>query len=149
MPSTHYIFKHHHCIIYYSRNQYSEVFQSNFQLFGHFSILLHFFTLLIWISFGNPCWHFHGCQQRHWFLVVSFPFGLSYVYLQVIWYTPDFSSSGISDIYQICKDCYKVNIGQTKWKLNTRRKEHFWNIGYQPMDKSALACHIWTENHEI
>ena len=53
-------------------------------------------------------------------------------------------------LYQItCKYYHKVYIGQTIKKLNIREKEHFQNIRHQLGDKSLLASHVCTENHEI
>lgn len=55
-----------------------------------------------------------------------------------------------SGIYQIeCSDCNEVYIGKTKRNLETRTKEHFRNIKYKQLDKSAVATHFWTRNHNI
>ena len=38
---------------------------------------------------------------------------------------------------------------QKEKRLNSREKEHFRNMRYQCVDKSALPSHVWIENHEI
>ena len=55
-----------------------------------------------------------------------------------------------SGIYKTsCADCNKIYIGKTKRNLGTRKKEHFRNIKFKQIDKSAVAAHYWDENHEI
>ena len=55
-----------------------------------------------------------------------------------------------SGIYKIsCKECNKAYIGKTKRNLNIRQKEHFRNIRFKQVDKSAVAHHVWIENHDM
>ena len=55
-----------------------------------------------------------------------------------------------SGIYKIaCKNCNKSYIGKTKRNLNTRVNEHFRNIRFKQVDKSAVAHHVWIEDHEM
>lgn len=55
-----------------------------------------------------------------------------------------------SGIYELkCKDCSKLYIGKTKRNLNIRHKEHLRNIKYKQTDKSAVAHHFWTTEHEF
>ena len=52
--------------------------------------------------------------------------------------------------YQInCKECDKIHIGKTKRNLKTRTKEHFRNIKYRQIEKSAVAAHYCLSGHEL
>ena len=53
-------------------------------------------------------------------------------------------------VYQIdCNDCDKTYIGQTKRNLKTRIKEHFRNIKYKHVEKSAVATHHLIKGYEL
>ena len=53
-------------------------------------------------------------------------------------------------VYKIpCKDCPKSYIGQSKRETGTRLKEHKANVTHGRYDKSDLAHHCWTENHQM
>ena len=55
-----------------------------------------------------------------------------------------------SGVYQIdCNDCDKIYIGQTKRNLKTRIKEHFRNIKYKHLEKSAVTTHHLINGHEL
>ena len=55
-----------------------------------------------------------------------------------------------SGVYQIgCKACDKIYIGQTKRNLKTWIKEHFRNIKYKHLEKSAVATHHLINGHEF
>lgn len=61
--------------------------------------------------------------------------------------TPELQKSGVYKIN--CADCNKLYIGKTKRTLETRLKEHLRAVKYKQTEKSALAHHFWTTNHEI
>ena len=55
-----------------------------------------------------------------------------------------------SGVYQInCKECDKIYIGKTKRNLKTRTNEHFKNIKYRQIEKSAVAAHYCLTGHEL
>ena len=55
-----------------------------------------------------------------------------------------------SGVYQInCKECDKIYIGKTKRNLKTRTNEHFRNIKYRQIEKSAVAAHYCLTGHEL
>ena len=54
-----------------------------------------------------------------------------------------------SGIYKIsCKGCNKSYIDKIKRNLNNQ-KEHFKNIRFKHLDKSAIAHHVWIENCDM
>ena len=53
-----------------------------------------------------------------------------------------------SQVYRIPCSCGQVNIGETKWRLDTRLKEHRDACKRGMMEKSAVAQHVW-ENHHL
>ena len=55
-----------------------------------------------------------------------------------------------SGIYEInCKECQKSYIGKTKQNLETRVKEHFHNVKYKDIEKSAIAYHFWITQYNV
>ena len=60
---------------------------------------------------------------------------------------PPESKAGICQIN--CKDCEKIYIGKTKRNLETRVEEHFRNIKNGEMERSAIAAHVWKEQHAV
>jgi len=59
--------------------------------------------------------------------------------------TPTLKKSGIYEIS--CADCDEKYYGQTKRNIHTRWKEHLSHIKYNIPEKSAVAHHILTNNH--
>ena len=53
-------------------------------------------------------------------------------------------------IYKInCKECQKSYTRKTKQNLETRVKEHFHNVKYKDIEKSAVAYHFWITQHKV
>lgn len=61
--------------------------------------------------------------------------------------TPTEDKSGIYSIK--CSDCNDIYIGQTRRKISDRFKEHIRNIKYNKPDRSSVAEHSLTHNHNI
>ena len=45
--------------------------------------------------------------------------------------------------------CQKSYIGKTKRNLETRVKEHFCNVKYKDIEKSAVEYHFWITQHKV
>ena len=55
-----------------------------------------------------------------------------------------------SGIYKInCKECQKSYKGKTKCNLETKVKEHFRNVKYKDIEKSAVAYHFLITQHKV
>ena len=54
-----------------------------------------------------------------------------------------------SRIYKIIAKIVKILHGKTKQNLETRLKEHFRNVKYKDIEKSAVAHHFWITQHKV
>ena len=51
--------------------------------------------------------------------------------------------------YQIPCRCGKVYVGETKWRLETTVKEHHDVCNTVAVERSAIAEHVWENQHSI
>ena len=50
-------------------------------------------------------------------------------------------------VYRISCSCGQVYIGETRWRLETRLKEHRDACKRGMMEESAVAEHVWENHH--
>jgi predicted GIY-YIG superfamily endonuclease len=86
---------------------------------------------------------------RHFNIITGFRTGLTLrnQLTKVKGILPTVKQSGV--VYKIPCSCGKFYIGETKRRLETRMKEHIDACKKCSMEKSAIAEHAWTTNHQI
>jgi hypothetical protein len=53
-------------------------------------------------------------------------------------------------VYRVnCKNCNKMYIGETKFKMRKRIKQQKKNIEFKKINNNAIAKHVEEEEHQI